>query len=477
MLLVDHHQSQTIESDASFEQLVGADDDVHGTVRETAYDLVLRVSGAKARELFDPYRPIRKPVAERLLVLLRQQSGRDEHRHLPSGLHRDERGTHRDLRLPESDVAAYQAVHRRRPAHVGDDLPDRAGLVRRFLEGEGCLEAVEVLGLHLERDPRPACPACLHLEQFRRHVGDPLRRTPPGSLPLSAAELVQRHGLGIDSRIARNELQRPHRHVELVAVRVVDSEELSARAADRQDFETRVAPDAMRLVHDRRAQSGARSGHEPDPSGSPFPPATPASLGSARTEELRFGDHGHARGVSMHAPSSSSATVIASRASPAMNFAPGLDEYRLQTVRAQGFQQNLSPSRSLRDNEASACMRGEKILKEADRPFRPPVDGQCGWCSGGEPDGRRRARVLAAAAQADAGIGRQPGKQVFDRQEDFARRKYRTLSVVTPVPVPVPGVRPERLGRIVDVLGEDDRSCRAGGSRTEWRSARRTAAG
>ena len=69
--------------------------------------------------------------------------------------------------------------------------------------------------------------------------------------------------------------------------------------------------------------------------------------------------------------------------------------------------------------------------------------------------------VLAAAAQADAGIGRQRGEQVFDRQEEFDRGKHRTLSVVTPVAVPVPGVRPERLGRIVDVLGEhDDRAAR-----------------
>ena len=157
----------------------------------------------------------------------------------------------------------------------------------------------------------------------------------------------------------------------------------------------------------------------------------------------------------MQAPSSSSETVIASRASPVMNSLQGLDEYRLQTVRTQGFQQNLSPSRSLRDHEASARVRSEKILKEADRPFRPSVDRKCRWRLGGEPDGCV-VRVLAAAEQADAAIARQPGKKIFDRQEDFTWREYRTLSIVTPVPVPVPGVRPERLGRIVDVLGEDD---------------------
>ena len=190
---------------------------------------------------------------------------------------------------------------------------------------------------------------------------------------MSAAELVQRRGLRIDSRIARNELQRPHRHVELVAVRVVDPEELSARAADRQDFEACVAPDAMRLVDDRRAHPEFVQVAN-QPLGISFPPATPASLGSARSEELRFGNHSHGRGIDARA-------VLELRDGHRKSgvardeIAPGLDEYRLQTVRAQGFQQNLSPSRGLRDNEASACMRGEKVLKEADRPFRPPVDG------------------------------------------------------------------------------------------------------
>ena len=158
-----------------------------------------------------------EPVAERLVVLLREQGGGDQHRDLLPGLHRDERGPHRDLGLAEADVAADEAVHRRGAAHVRDDLLDRAGLIRRLLEGEGRFEAAQEFGLHLERDPRPARPPRLHLQQLRRDVGHLLGRAPPGALPLPAPEPVQRRGLGVDPGVAGDEVQRPDRHVELVA--------------------------------------------------------------------------------------------------------------------------------------------------------------------------------------------------------------------------------------------------------------------
>ena len=55
MLLVDHHQSQTLEADAAVKQLVCADDDIHGAVRKATHDPGLSVTGAKSRELLDPH--------------------------------------------------------------------------------------------------------------------------------------------------------------------------------------------------------------------------------------------------------------------------------------------------------------------------------------------------------------------------------------------------------------------------------------
>ena len=207
-------------------------------------------------------------------------------------MHRDERGAHRHLGLAEADIAADQAVHRRRSAHVGNDLVNRAGLIRRLLERKGRLETVEIFGLDFERNPRPACPSCLHFEQLGRHVGDFLRCATPGSLPLPAAELVQRRGFRIDSGIAGDEVQRTHRYVELVTVRVVDPEKLSVRAADGENLETRVAPDSMRFVY--HGCSDPELVQVPDHAfGVSSSPTATTALGGTRAEQLRFRNHRH----------------------------------------------------------------------------------------------------------------------------------------------------------------------------------------
>ena len=100
-------------------------------------------------------------------------------------------------------------------------------------------------------------------------------------------------------------------------------------------------------------------------------------------------------------------------------------------------------------------MRGEEVQQKSDRSLRPSVDGQRGWRLRGERDGGT-ALVFAAAAQAHTGICRQRGEQILDRDENLARREHGTLAVVAPVLKPVPSVRPERPGRVVDVLGQDD---------------------
>ena len=455
VLLVDDHEPEPLEPDAAVQQLVGADDDVDGAGRETAYDLCLRVAGAETRELLDPHRPVREPVAERLMMLLGEQRGGDEHRDLLPGLHGDERGAHRDFGLAEADVAAHQAVHRRRPAHVVDHLPDRVRLIRRFLEREGGFEAVQVLGCHLERHPRPTRPPRLDLEQLGRDVRDPLRRAAPCPLPLAASQLVQRRGFRIHPGVARDEVQRSHRHVELVAVGVVDAQEFPVHATHRQHLETRVTSHAMCLVHHRRADPQlAQVAHQPF--GVASAGAAAAALGGARAEELRLGDHRDGRRIDPRAVLECGNGHGESRAAP-RELVPGLDQLRPQSVRTQGLGQDLPPSRRFRHEEAAAGLSGEEVLQKPDRPGRSPVDRQCRRRTRRERDGGAApALALAASAQTHAAMRRERREQLLDRREYLVGSEHRPLAVVAPVLVPFPGVRPERLRRVVHVLGEDD---------------------
>ena len=66
-----------------------------------------------------------KRSLQRLLVLEREHRRRREERDLLAVHHRLERGAHRDFGLAVADVAAEQAVHRRRRLHVALDVGDR----------------------------------------------------------------------------------------------------------------------------------------------------------------------------------------------------------------------------------------------------------------------------------------------------------------------------------------------------------------
>ncbi len=80
-------------------------------------------------------------------MLLREHRRRAEERDLPARHRRAERGTQRDLRLAEADVAADEAIHRARRLEVAVDVVDRARLVGGLVEREARLEgAVVVVG-------------------------------------------------------------------------------------------------------------------------------------------------------------------------------------------------------------------------------------------------------------------------------------------------------------------------------------------
>ncbi len=69
-------------------------------------------------------------------MLLSENSGWREHRHL-FPLHNSlERRPHCDFRFAETNIAANQAIHRPWPFHVDLRIDDRLHLVRRFAERE-----------------------------------------------------------------------------------------------------------------------------------------------------------------------------------------------------------------------------------------------------------------------------------------------------------------------------------------------------
>ena len=81
-------------------------------------------------------RKVREPLGEGSFVLISENRRQDEHRDLSIRLDGLERRANRDLRLPVSDVADEQAVHRTRLLHVLLDVDRRLPLIGRVLEQE-----------------------------------------------------------------------------------------------------------------------------------------------------------------------------------------------------------------------------------------------------------------------------------------------------------------------------------------------------
>ena len=140
LLFVDDEQAEIAKHDVLRQQSVRADDDVDLAGGERGDELLLLVRGPEPADHLDADREAREPLLQRPRVLKREHGGRREERDLLAVHHGLEGRAHRDFGLAVADVAAEQAIHRRRRLHVLDDVADRGLLVRRQVVLERVVE-------------------------------------------------------------------------------------------------------------------------------------------------------------------------------------------------------------------------------------------------------------------------------------------------------------------------------------------------
>ncbi len=175
----------------------------------------------------------RRSGRESSQVLLRQQRRRHQHRDLAPGLHGDERGAHRHLGLAEADIAADDAIHRLRACQILEHLADGLGLVGGLLEresvGEGLVfEFAHAAGAAAWCAARRACRSSSSAATSRTCSAARLRALAHWSVPslCSGALSGRRAGVAID------QMQRVHRHIDAIAVPVLEHQELARLSAD-----------------------------------------------------------------------------------------------------------------------------------------------------------------------------------------------------------------------------------------------------
>ena len=198
LLLVHDQQPQVLEPHLAGEQAVGADHDVHGAVGD-ALDGGLRIGrGLEAGQAPHGHREAGVALGEGVQMLLRQQRGGSQHRHLLAVLDGLEGGAHGDLGLPVAHVAQDQAVHRDRLLHVGLDIVDGDELVGGLHELEGVLQLTLPGGVGSEGVTGGGLPGGVQAHQLVGDLADRLAGTGLGLGPVRTAHAVDRRLLTAD---------------------------------------------------------------------------------------------------------------------------------------------------------------------------------------------------------------------------------------------------------------------------------------
>jgi hypothetical protein len=105
MLLVHHEEAQIFEGHVGRQEPVRAYHDVDFAGSHSGQHRLLLLGGPKARQYLDLDRKIGQPLEEGPSMLIGENRGRHENRHLLPALHRFERSPHGDLGLAIADVA------------------------------------------------------------------------------------------------------------------------------------------------------------------------------------------------------------------------------------------------------------------------------------------------------------------------------------------------------------------------------------
>ncbi len=115
LFLVDNQEPQVLENNITLQYAMGADQDVDLPVGNPFQDTALLPGTAEPADDVDNRGKAGKPGAEGLIMLLGQNGGRHQHRHLLAAHNRLESSPERHLGFTVTHIAAEQAIHRQIP--------------------------------------------------------------------------------------------------------------------------------------------------------------------------------------------------------------------------------------------------------------------------------------------------------------------------------------------------------------------------
>ena len=175
-------------------------------------------------------------------------------------------------------------------AHVGQHGLHGLLLIRCLVERELFAESLVLDFVDGVGDALAGLAPGIDRQQFGGHVAHLLGGLALGLLPGIRAQAMQRCGVGIGARVAHDQMQRCHRHVQLGAVGIFQRQELGLGIVDVQRLQAQIAAHAVVDMDHRRAD--AELGEVLDDKVG-IDLASPLAAGGTRAlaVQVRLGDH------------------------------------------------------------------------------------------------------------------------------------------------------------------------------------------
>ena len=169
---------------------MGPDEDVDIACQGSGQDIFLFFIGTEAVEDVDVDAKGAEAFHEGLEMLLRQNRRRHQDGHLFACCDGFEDGPHGDFCLAEADVAADQAVHRRRPFHASLDVADGFQLIFRFFIRKGFFKFLLERRIRRKSIALDDFPLGIKGDEFLCQVGNGLLGLGPRLLPVGTAHFL-----------------------------------------------------------------------------------------------------------------------------------------------------------------------------------------------------------------------------------------------------------------------------------------------
>ncbi len=223
---------------------MGADDDIHCSVGQRSLGRFRFGGGDEAREPSDFQREATEAFLKIVVMLAGKQGRRTDQCDLHSCHRGDECCAQGDFGLPETDVAADEAIHRRSRRQIGEHIGDGFVLIVGFLIGEAVDECGVSRSIGFGDVGRAQRAGRCRLEQFACNLPDALAHLRLAPLPCFATEAVERYAVCLRP-IAREDVEIFDGHIQLVAARIAQGHAIVRGIADWDRRQAVIAPNAV----------------------------------------------------------------------------------------------------------------------------------------------------------------------------------------------------------------------------------------